>query len=55
VRINQLTTTRCLSVGRDQPVNADHGLFAEVIKLLKSVLVADDDLRKTTTVANEQE
>lgn len=55
MRIGQLETTRRFDVGGDLPVNGDHGLFVETVKLLASVFVADDDLRETTAVADDQE
>ena len=55
MRIGQLETTRRFGVGGDRPVNGDHGLFVENVKLFTSELVADDDLRETTAIADDQE
>jgi hypothetical protein len=55
VWIDQLETTGRLRVAGDRPVNGNHRLFVEAVKLLASVLVADDDLRKASAVADDQE
>ena len=55
MRIGQLETTRRLGVGGDRPVNGNHGLFSQTVKLRTYVLVTDDDLRETTAIADDQE
>jgi hypothetical protein len=49
------TPTRRLRVGGDHTVHTDHGLFAQIVKLRTSVLIAQNNLRETTAVADDQE